>query len=110
MRREFNAQLLTVYVGQDDKYKDGLLYPAIVARLMEHGIAGVTVLQGIEGIGTAHKLHTTRFESLFSSLPVVIQAVDEPEKITTALDTLDEMLGEGLVTVQEVRAVRYGRE
>jgi len=107
MRHEFEARLLTIYVGQDDKYQGALLYPAIVARLAGHGIAGVTVLQGIEGIGASHKLHTTRLEALFSSLPVVIEAVDEPAKIDAALSDLDEMMTDGLVTVQEVRAVRY---
>jgi PII-like signaling protein len=107
MRSEIDAQVLTVYVGENDRYRSGLLYAAIVESLKNAGIAGVTVFQGVEGFGAHHKLHTARFESLFQGLPVVIESVDERSKIESVLPLLDLMVEEGLVTVQDVRAIRY---
>lgn len=107
MRHEFAAQVARVYIGEDDKWKSGLLYPAIVSRFREIGIDGVTVFGGAEGYGAHEKLHTARLEALFQGLPIVIEAVDSPEKIAQALTALDEMVAEGLVTVQNIRAIRY---
>ena len=109
MRHQFDAQLLTIYVGEQDKFQSGLLYAAIVEHLMQAGMAGVTVLQAVEGFGAQRKLHTTRFEALFASLPVVIQAVDAPEKVEAALAILDGMLDSALVTVQDVSAFHYSQ-
>jgi len=110
MRREIEAQVLSVFVGEDHVWGTGLLYPAIVDRFKEIGLSGVTVLHGIEGFGPHHKLHTTRFEVLFTSLPVVIEAVDTKEKIAEAVALLDTMVTEGLVTTHDVLAIRYSKE
>lgn len=110
MRQQVAAQVLTIYCGEDDKWHSGLLYPAIVERLKEAGIAGVTVLHGIEGFGANGKMHTARFEVLFSGLPVLIQAVDVPERIQAALGVIDEMIEEGLATVQDVTAIRFNKD
>jgi uncharacterized protein len=107
MKHEFEAQVLSIYIGEDDKWHTGLLYPAVVERLKEQGIAGVTVLHGMEGFGAHAKLHTMRFEVLFQGLPILIEAVDTPEKIAAVLPILDEMINEGLVTVFDVHAIRY---
>ena len=110
MRTQIDAQVLTVYVGENDRFQTGLLYPAIVAKLQEAGLLGVTVLQGVEGFGAHHKLHTARFESLFTGLPVVIESVDDRAKIAAVLPILDTMIEEGLVTVQDVHAIRYSKD
>jgi hypothetical protein len=107
MKIETDARLLTVYVGEDDKWRSGLLYPAIVDKLQEIGMAGVTVLHGTEGFGSHHRLHTARFEALFSNLPVVIEAVDTPERVTLAIAALEEMVSDGLVTIADLRAIRF---
>jgi len=107
MKHQVSAQQLTIYIGESDQWKGGPLYAALVARLKESGIAGVTVLHGVEGFGSSGKLHTARFEVLFQQMPMVVQAVDIPERITVALAVLDEMLTEALVTVQDVQAIRY---
>lgn len=110
MRTEVKAQVLTVYVGEQDHYGGGPLYAAVVERLKEAGIAGVSVLHGIEGYGAHGKLHTARIEVLFQSLPVIIEAVDLPERIKIALSLLDETLTEALVTVHDVTAIRYNND
>lgn len=107
MKQELQAQVLRVYVGEDDRWHGGLLYPALVEKLREAGIAGVTVVRGLEGYGAHAKLHTARIEVLFQGLPIVIEAVDIPERIAAALPLMDEMLAEALVTVHDVAAIRY---
>lgn len=76
-------------------------------RLKEAGIAGVTVLHGIEGFGANGRMHTARIEMLFQGLPVLVQAVDVPERIQMALGVINEMIKEGLATVQDVKVIRF---
>ena len=107
MKQQTKAQELTIYIGESDHWKGSPLYAVIVNKLKEIGVAGVTVLHGVEGFGSSGKLHTDRFEVLFQQMPVVIHAVDAPERIAVALAVLDELLTEALVTVQDVQAIRY---
>ena len=88
----------------------GPLYAALVDALKAAGLAGVTVLHGVEGYGTHRRVHTERIEVLFQGLPVLVQAVDAPDKIAAVFPLLDEMLAEALVTVQAVQAIRYGKD
>lgn len=106
MKQQFSAQVWTVYVGEEDQWQGGPLYAAVVERLKGAGIAGVTVLHGVEGYGAHRRVHTQRIEVLFQGLPLVIEAVDTPERIA-ALPLLDGMISEGLVTLYDVQAIRY---
>lgn len=110
MKEEYSAQVLTIYIGEDDTWHGERLYAALVERLKKDGIAGVTVLHGVEGYGAKGRIHTERIEVLFQGLPVLVEAVDTPERISTVLPLLDEMLTEALVTVQDVRAIRYRKD
>ncbi len=110
MRVQTKAQVLTIYVGEQDQWHGGPLYAAVVERLKGAGIAGVTVLHGVEGYGAHGRLHTQRIEVLFQGLPIIIEAVDTPERVAVALPLLDEMLVEGLVTVHDVQAIRYMKD
>jgi PII-like signaling protein len=110
MTNRLQAQVLSIYIGEQDSWHGGPLYAAIVARFRQAEIAGVTVLHGIEGYGGHRAIHTQRIEVLFQGLPVVVEAVDTPDRIATALAILDEMLIEGLVTVHDVTAIRYNKE
>jgi len=83
---------------------------AIVSKLKELEIAGVTVFHGIEGFGAHKQLHTTRLENLFVGLPIVVEAVDIPDRIELAAAALDEMVVEGLVTIQDLTATRYMKD
>ena len=107
MRNQSKAQVLRVYIGEQDQYHGGPLYASIVGKLKDLGIAGVTVIHGTEGYGVHRQLHTVRFENLFVDLPILIEAVDIEERITIAVAALDEMIVEGLVTIQDVTAIRY---
>jgi PII-like signaling protein len=102
------ATKLTIYIGDSDKHGRKPLHLAIVELLHDEGISGATVLHGIEGYGAHKQIHTARILDLSGDLPVVIVAVDLPEKIEAVLPKLDEMIGQGLVTREDVQIV-YSR-
>lgn len=99
------ATKLTIYVGDSDRHGRKPLHLALVELLHNEGISGATVLHGIEGYGSHEQIHTARILDISGDLPVVIVAVDLPEKIEAVLPKLDEMIGEGLVTTEEARVV-----
>jgi PII-like signaling protein len=99
------ATKLTIYVGDSDRHGRKPLHLAIVELLHEESVSGATVLHGIEGYGSHKQIHTARILDLSGDLPVVIVAVDRPEKIEAVLPKLDEMIGGGLVTTEDVRII-----
>lgn len=100
-----DATRLTVYTGDSFRYRRKPLYRAIVEMLHDEGIAGATVLHGIEGYGADKRIHTARILDLSSDLPVVIVAIDRTEKIENLLPKLDEMVDKGVVTTEPVRVI-----
>jgi PII-like signaling protein len=110
MKQELGLQELTVYIGEDDQWHGKPLSYVVIEILQTAHISGVTVFKGVEGYGIHHKLHTANVIMLFEGLPIVIRAIDSPNKVKTALTALDDLLTEALVTVNDVRAFRYGPE
>lgn len=100
-----DATRLTVYTGDSFRYRRKALYRAIVEMLHDEGIAGATVLHGMEGYGADKRIHTARILDLSADLPVVIVAIDRTEKIENILPKLDEMVDKGVVTTEPVRVV-----
>jgi PII-like signaling protein len=107
MKIEGDAKLVTIYVGASDTWHGQNLATAIVLRARELGIAGATVVRGIEGFGATSRVHTARILRLSEDLPVKVEIVDLAERIEKLLPLLDEMVTEGLVTVQDVHVARY---
>jgi len=107
MKIEGEGKLLRIFVGESDRWHGKPLYQAIVQRVREEGLAGATVLRGIEGFGADSRLHTARILRLSEDLPVVIEIVDSAEQIERILPVLDEMVGEGMVTVERVEVIAY---
>jgi len=105
------AHLLRIFIGESDTYEGRLLYQAIVELFRREGLAGTTVLRGIEGFGKSSRIHASHILRLSEDLPIVIECVDVPEKIEAVLPTLDDMIGDGLVTMErvEVRVYRANR-
>lgn len=99
------ATKLTIYIGDSFRYGRRKLYYAIVEMLHDEGIAGATVLHGIEGYGVDKQIHTARILDLSNDLPVIITAIDSAEKIEAVIPKLDTMIDKGLVTTEEVRVV-----
>ncbi|MGO8673519.1 MAG: DUF190 domain-containing protein [Capsulimonadaceae bacterium] len=110
MRREYRAQRLAVFIGEQDMWSNRPLYAALVNHLKEAGIAGVTALRGVEGFGTHHTIHTARLNVPNPCLPIVILAVDTPEQIAKAMAIVESMVHEGTVTVDDVTAIAYQRD
>lgn len=111
MRLHGNALRVTAYVGESDTVHGRPLYSEIVHRAHAAGLAGASVFRGIEGFGASSLIHTTRLLSLSEDLPVAVVIVDTEERVRAFLPVLDELVGEGLVTLDEVAVLHYrGRE
>lgn len=105
------ALRLTVLVDEDDQWHHRPLFTEIVHRAHSAGLAGASVLRGVEGYGASNIVHTARLLSLSENLPVAIVIVDTEERIRGFLPQLDDLGLEGLVTVESVEVVLYaGRE
>jgi PII-like signaling protein len=107
MKLEGEAQLLRVFIGESDKWHGTPLYEAIVMKCRELHLAGATVLRGPMGFGRHSRLHTMKILRLSEDLPMVIEIVDTEEKIKTLLPYIDEMVQEGLVTLDKVHVIKY---
>ena len=106
MKLEGEGKLLRLFIGESDTWHGKPLYQAIVERVRQEGLAGATVVRGIEGFGADSRLHTSRILRLSEDLPVVIEIVDTPEQIDR-VPILDEMVGEGMPTLERVQIVSY---
>jgi PII-like signaling protein len=104
---EGEGKLLRIFIGESDTWHGRPLYEEIVKRVRERGLAGATVVRGIEGFGADSHLHTARILRLSEDLPVVIEIVDSAERIEEILPLLDEMIGEGLITLERVEVIAY---
>ncbi|MEO8329992.1 MAG: DUF190 domain-containing protein, partial [Candidatus Nanopelagicales bacterium] len=102
-----HALRLTITVGEDDTWRHRPVHSEIVVRAREAGLAGATVVRGLEGFGRRSVIHTSRLVSLSSDLPVVITIVDEPAKIRMFVPLADEVVKGGLITVEDVEVVKY---
>jgi PII-like signaling protein len=107
VKTEGEGLLLRVFCGESDTWHGKPLYEAIVQRVREEGMAGATVLRGIEGFGAHSRIHTSRLLRLSEDLPVVIELVDERERIESILPALDEMIEEGMITLERVQVIAY---
>ncbi len=107
MKIEADAKLVTVYVNSTDQWRGQPLYSAIVRLCRDRGIAGATVNRCVEGYGGSGHLHTSRLLELTENLPVRIEVVDIAERIEPLLAALEPMIGEGLITVADVRIRRF---
>ena len=101
------ARRLTIFVGETDQWHHKPVYTEIVHRAHAAGLAGASVLRGIEGYGASQHVHTTRILSLSEDLPVAVIIVDTAERIQAFLPQLDELITEGLVIIDDVEVITY---
>ena len=104
---EGEAQRVTVYIGSSDTWQGSNLALAIVERCRKLGLAGATASRGVMGFGKHSRLHRAHLLGLSEDLPERIEIVDRPERIAELLPILDEMVGGGLIVLEEVRVIRY---
>lgn len=99
--------LLRVFIGESDRHGGLPLYEAIVLKARESGLAGATVLRSPMGFGATSRLHTAKILRLSDDLPMIVEIVDEEQKVEAFLPVLDGMMGGGLVTLEKVRVIHY---
>jgi len=104
-----DAMLLRIFIGEDDKYERHPLYEAIVLKAREQHLAGATILRGPMGFGHSSRLHTAKILRLSEDLPIVIEIVDSEDKVRGFLPELEKMMGSGLVTLEKVQVLQYGK-
>ena len=104
-----DAVLLRIFVGEDTKSGHLPLYEAVLLKAREMQLAGATVLRGPMGFGHSSHIHTTKILRLSQDLPVVIEIVDSQEKIDAFLPLLNGMISSGLVTLEKVQVLQYGK-
>lgn len=102
-----DGYLLRIFVGESDKHGHHPLYEAIVLKAREIGLAGATVTRGIMGFGKHSIIHTAKILRLSEDLPMIVEIADSLENIERFLPTLDEMIKDGLVTLENVRVIHY---
>jgi PII-like signaling protein len=99
--------MVRIFFGESDKWKHQPLETALLERLRREGFAGATVFRGVAGFGANSIIHTTHLLELSSDLPVVVEVVDTEDHVQRLTPILDEMLDDGLVTMEKVRVIRY---
>jgi hypothetical protein len=107
MKLEGEAVLLRVFIGEGDQWHGKPVFEAIVLQARELHLAGATVLHGPMGYGANSRLHTAKLLRLSEDLPLIIEIVDTQEKIDLLLPHIDEMVREGLVTLEKVHVIKY---
>lgn len=101
--------LVRIFVGESDRWQHRPLAEALIDRLRTEGFAGATVFRGTAGFGAHSVVHTSQILRLSQDLPVVVEIVDTEETVESRLvPILDEMISEGLVTIEKVRVLKYG--
>jgi PII-like signaling protein len=99
--------LLRIFIGESDRFANQRLHDAIVAKARELGLAGATVLRGTEGFGARSVVHSTSLLEMSTDLPIVIEIVDTEEQVKRLLPHLDEMVQEGMITMEYVVIILY---
>lgn len=99
--------LVRIFIGESDRWHHQPLHVAILERLRREGFAGATVLHGVAGFGAHSVLHTAHILRLSEDLPVIIEVVDTEEQVEQLKPILEEMVSEGLVTMEKVQVLKY---
>jgi uncharacterized protein len=108
MKLQGKCKALRIYVDENIKWQNQLLYRAIVEKLLSTGLAGATVFKGIEGYGSSARIHSAQIIEVMENLPVMIEVVDNPKQILKALNVVEPMLPPHcLVTVQDIHVIHY---
>ena len=101
------GQLLRIFTGESYKHEGKPLYEWLVLKAKETGLAGATVLRGIMGYGAKSRIHTSKIVRLSMDLPIVVEIVDTPDKIQQFLTSIEDVVTEGLVTLEKVNVHIY---
>ncbi|MDT8299879.1 MAG: DUF190 domain-containing protein [Sedimentisphaerales bacterium] len=107
MKLPSEAELLRIFIGEADKFEGKPLFEVIANLARRKGMAGATVIRGLMGFGAHSSMHTAKILRLSEDLPIIIEIVDEPQKIEALLPELDNMITEGLITLEKINVIAY---
>ena len=107
MKISEDGELLRIFIGESDRWHGKPLYEAIILKAREMGIAGATMMRGLMGFGAASRIHTAKILRLSEDLPIVVEIVDSADKIDALVPVIEEMVEEGLITLEKVRVIQY---
>ncbi|MGB5985083.1 MAG: DUF190 domain-containing protein [Desulfobacterales bacterium] len=107
MKLPSEGQLLRIFIGEGDRYQGKPLYEWIVLKAREEGLAGATAMRGMMGFGANSRIHTAKILRLSEGVPVVVEIVDEGEKLENFLKLIDPAIREGLATLEKARIQFY---
>ena len=109
MKEQYEARMLRIHFGEDDKWHGKPLYEAIVDKCKELGVAGATVYRGIEGFGASTTIHHSSIWSFSKDAPIMVSVIDRDDAIQKLVPFLDEMVVEGLVAMSRVQVILYSK-
>jgi PII-like signaling protein len=101
------GKLLRIFIGEADHWQGKPLYEAIVLQARTRGLAGATVVKGFMGFGAHSRIHTAKLLELSQDLPIIVEIVDAPEKIEAFMPELEQMIGDGLITLERAEVLLY---
>ena len=110
MKLPEEGMLLRIFIGESDSFKGKPLYEQIVLKARELNLAGATVIHGTMGFGAGSRIHTSKIVRLSEDLPIIVELVDTEEKLNSLMPFLDETVGEGLITLERVKVLKYRRK
>jgi len=99
------SQLLRIFISEKDRIAGEPLYATILNLARDDGIDGATVLRGLAGFGTSADIHSAKILQLSEDLPLVVEIVDEIDKIEDFLPKLKDLVGDKLITLEEINVV-----
>jgi len=99
--------LMRIFISEADRHKGRPLYLVLVEMLRENGFAGSTVLRGVAGFGAHSVMHTDQLLRLSTELPLVIEVIDEEEKIQKIIPDFDDLMQGGMITLEKARVILY---
>jgi hypothetical protein len=110
MKIPADGKLLRIFIGEQDKWNGQPLYEAIIHLAKKQGMAGATAIKGFIGFGAKSHMHTAKLLRLSEDLPIIVEMVDSEEKINQFLPQLDEMVKDGLITLEKANVIMYRAE
>jgi hypothetical protein len=111
MKLEGEGKLLRIFIGEADRLDHKPLYEQLVLKAREMGLAGATVLRGIEGFGARSRMHTAKILRLSEDLPLVIEIVDTEEKVASFTAIAGDLIARArvgaMMTEERAHIIRY---
>ncbi len=107
MKMPAEGKLLRIFIGEADKWNGKPLHEEIVFLAEREGLAGATAVKGFMGFGCKSHMHSANILRLSTDLPVIIEIVDSEEKINQFIPKLDDMVKEGLITLEKASVIMY---